>query len=1669
MAKRRLNKKVALVGSAIFIVVALGAILAILYLSRDPEKFIAEGDAAWQAKDYARAEHSYHKARNLAKTDSLRKEIFFKLIDLYIETDEWRFVRGCWEEIINLDPKDIKARYARLKYFYIMADSGAQRVWQDVRQQASELTEIVEQANLLTENTDKWETAGLREKGAVGQPMGQYLYLLKGRAAIEMAKLGVVPDTEALFAQGVADLEKVRKFDPANVDAHWYLAQAAITKGDIFAGRGNFEERDKAIEQAKALTEQAVKAADADPRAHMNFLLVKLLVTQKGGKGEIDALEQEYLSLAERFSSDAEVFARLSRFYSDRRVGPKNLDKAIGAIEQAIKLDSDNVTYAINEAYLRYRKFSYYGQKDELSKAIERAKHALTLPDAQEQSGPRNWANRLNRVSLYLFLANCYIEQVLEPCEKRTEAQTAVWVKDAEEAVHGIEQILGSGEDPQVIKWRGLLDLAKGDKNAGIRKLYAAYEQFKAASAEKAFERIDSLLAYRLAKIFEDTEEIGAANEFFAVALRLSDRNLPDRIDEKKPEAFLDYAEILLKLKVYNEALHLVNFFESQYWSNERSRILRVKAYIGAKQFDDAAEELANRPDANSLGTVKLNLELVQAKIHQTLIAIAQKQMQERPGIFVQPVKVPGEATAEPEASMEVMRSELKSYRQREAALVRKLLSVEPNSVEAGSVITVCRNYIEGGRKSEAGDMVNQFLARFPDSTAILVYKQMLSEPDPANVSEQRRREIEVQVLSSIANPLRRAVELGVFYRRNNEQQKAVEQLKAAFEMGASPGRISDSATREQVNIASQHLFDVALSMKDWQLAGQIAERARRDNLDECEGRVFAARLAVAKGEFKDALAKTDECLKQKPVFSRAYMLRSNINNALGDEHASMEDIKKAASLNPLDGAIARGLAVALYRRDQKLGSNVSPNQIVETRGALDRAVALNSGDLQLLSFYAEYISSTEPLRALAICQDLQRAAPSVGNAVRLGKLAARVARELPDPVRKNALFAVADSSFEEARKINPQDKEMLYCYAEYLRSRGQDDKAKNLLEESRDEKLLWNYYIQSGQYDDARKVLEQMYQGGTKDSAVLKGLLLIGEKTADIEAIKKYSEELVSLEENAENRLIQIQSFLRVGLLKEVEFKVQSIKEKYPNEPRIQLLEALLVMRQGQLQKALDLANRYIQNNQNNAVAWRIRGEINLYMANYDPAISDLKASKTLSDDPLTRLSLAKAYLQMKRFDDVITELKNTIDAPTAPVEARRLLEQVYTQLGRKDALKAFYDQTLAKFPDSVLWHNRAAAFAITTGEFDKAEQLYEKVYRAKRQAEGLPNAKDGIKDVQYAAAFDGYLRALVSGAGDRNAANWNPRKLDKVFVESKHYIDSAFAPMAYLRMAEARLKLGDKITAREYCRRAVDKASSNESLAADVLLRMYLMLGSGEVSKYCEQKLQTDPDSVPANFTMFNLAKIDGQYDKAIRYIDKCIQTAKEGDPRIVEYVAKKAEVLTLAYERTFDNNYLRRAVADYESLLAKMPNNTNVLNNLAYMLAESVTDDSSLVPRDSSDEGRRTKDVLEDALQYAKRAFDISPNDPSFMDTYGYVLYKNGKVSQAAELLAAALQRYEQDTTSVPSEVYEHLGMIKEKLGAKTEALDAYKRAMEVGADGLSQKRREQINDAVKRLSQ
>lgn len=1624
MARKRLNRKVAFIGSAVFAFFVLVAIFLFLRLTRDPEKFIGDGDVALkmareatdkQAKDesYKSAISAYNQARGLAKTDSLKVQMLDKLAEVYIETDNWRNTLGCWNAIVRLDPENIKARYGLLKYFYITAGGGGNQVWQEVDSQAAELIELAEKKGLLAEDTEQWESFKVPGEEPRTRQLGPYLYLARGRAALSLAMAGAVTDPEATLARAKSDIEKAQALDPNNPQVYWQLARVVVANAEILARRGNLEERDRARQQAEQVLTKAVEVAGDDVTTHLNLLAMKPAFSQMDAN-EQKSLEPEYLAIVDKFNSSADAYAALARFYVS--LGHKNLDQALAAVEKAVELNRENVDYTLAAANLNYRKFSIYGHKPGLYKAIEIAKNALTLPDAQDKPGPRQWANMINRTNICQFLAKCYIEQVLEPCEKRTDAEKQQWLENAEGMVRTLKQIFGSGEDPRLMKWQGMLELAKGNRNAAIVKLHAAYEQLEAAGGR------DVQLSYTLAKLFENSSETGAAVRFFARAIFPREGESPGGIYEEKPDSLLDYADVALKLKDQVNALGAVNFFENQYWPTERSRLLRIRINIDSGQLDEAEKEL-NSVQAADPNTLKLKAALVNSKVVQVQRAIARQQLQESlRGVL------PSETGTGAETALEAQNAEIKTYMATLTALVSELLAKEPNSVDAASVSTICEYYLARNELTETGNLVQAFLKYFPDNTNILYYQRLISEPEPAKVSEQRQHEIEELVLSEIDDPLEKSVRLGFFYQRIGEPNKAAEQFKKALAMevpgvGTSPA----GGKREFRRMAANSLVDIAFNTNDKALAEQLAEIAKRENLDDCDGRFYDAVASIIKGRREDALAKLNECLKQKPVFSQGFMLRSSVYADLGNELAAIDDAQRAATLNPMDGAIAKALWATLYRRNQRLGDNVSSEQELEAGAALYRAVELNPGDTALLSDYAEYIVATKPDMALSIRQSLQKADPSVRNATLLGRIAMRIALQEKDAKRRQALLDIAGSSFEQARQIDPKDRLMLRNYAEYYRNINMPEKAEQLLSESEDKRLLWAYYLRRGQLDEARNVLEQLYQSNAADVNTVHGLLIVARRSADQEGIRKYSDQLLTLDDTADNRLLQIDALLEAGLVKEADNKFRSFNEKYPAEPRAVLYQAQLAMRQGQLKTAMDLSNQRLENNQADAVAWRLRGEINMLLANYEQAIIDLRQSYSLSPELLTRISLAKAYRGTGRNDDAITELKSTIDDPRAPMIARLLLEQIYIQLNMKDELRKFYDETVIVLPNRVRWRNRAAAFALNEGKFGKAEQLYYSAWQK--------SVEQGAADIQ---SLDGFLQTLVLAG-----------KLEKVFEEAQKYIDGEGASIAFSRMAEAKLKMNDKAAAIELCTKAVDKAGTDGPLLAYVLQQAHSLIGNEQLSAYCRQRLAAEPDSLAANLGMFNLMVLNGEYNKAVEFIDRCLEIGGKDNSRRIEYISSKGDVLLSAYTKTSDKNYLERAVTTYESLLAEMPNNTRVLNNLAYMLAENDR-------------------KLTDGLEYARRAYEAEPDNPSFLDTYSYLLHKNGKDAEAAEFLQATMQQYESRGLDIPADVYNHLGMIKEKLGESTEALAAYKQALEAASGNLSDAVVERLNKAVERLS-
>jgi len=1663
MARRRLNKKVALIGSTVFLLLALGAVVVILKLSRNPGQFIADGDAAKAAGDYESARRNYGRAIGLTRSSQDKIDLYFKLADVFNQTQDWRSILGCWQQIVTADPRNLRARVGRLKYAYILADSlsgvgqSMNEYWEEVLKQTTELMEIAQSAGVLNDPVTQWEPSfGKAEEprwtGGITR-LGPCLHLICGRAALEMASLGSVTSPDELLQQAEGSLQKAKERDPNSPDIYYYLARVVLQRGENIASRGNLDQKEAAARQANEILAEGVKATGDAPQACINLVTRKFAVARMGraaaARTQMQALQPEYQGLVAKFPENANASAVTAEFYSvysaylGSAAAAEALNHAIDAAEKAGTLDRNNVLYARFTSRLYYRKYSLVGDEAALLRAIELAERALTLPDAQDVPGPRQYARQACKFSLCASLAGWYVERMLTL--DKSSPQRAQMLTKVETAVHEIEQIRGSGQNPQVVMWQGMLDLARGNTGKAVRSLYAAYEQIKASSTPQ--ER-DPLLSCTLANIFKGTTEIGAVIEFLGSALGAG-------IIDTKPSVLLDYAETLLQARSYDMVLNAVSIFDERFGQTERSKVLRTGALIARGHIPEA-EEAISQLSSSDPNALRLGMSLARAKAAQLRNAIRQQRSSEDSTITFTPVKA--DENGNGGQSVQTLTAELRNLERQQADLMLQLLKTAPAVVEEQDVIQVCESLIAQKETATAKQIVDAFLKHFPESVEMLAYSGLFSEPDPSSCPEPRRREIREQAIRGINDPLRRSIELGLLYQRQEQLDKAVAQWQEVLNATTAQGAGEEPAYLRAKQLSPRHeaasyLFDLARRQKKWSLAEEVAKIAKQDNLDDCGGYLFAARLAFAKGENKEALAHLDECLRQRPIFSYGYMLRGNVQAALENQLASIDDLKKAAGLNPMDPLVAKALANALYVRNKQLGDRLSSEQELEAKQAVERAIHLDPRDISVLTAYAEMVGKDDPMKALALYQTIQVNTPSVPTAVLLGKLAAQVALKETDETRRRAFFAVAESAFQQARKMEPGNQFMLENYAEYYRARGENDKAMQLLAESKDSQLLWRHYFRTGRFDEAVKLLQQMYTEPANRVDALKGLILIAEEVTDADGVKKYSEELLTLEDNLANRMGQIRAYLDIGLIQEAQLKLQSFKEKYPNEPRILLMEALLAKRQGDLDRAFELVNRNLQGSQENAAAWRLRGEIGFLQGDYDQAVADLRKSRSLEDDPVTTTMLAKAYLLADKEEEAISELKGILDKPGTPRDARALLERIYLNLGRNDAVKQLYADTLAQDPENVDWLNRAATFAINQRDYARAEELYEKAYKLKQQDVSNQAPAEAVRDLNFAAALDGYLLALILGAGESAAAGaaWHPEKLNKALEEGGKYVDTSYGAAALCRMAEAKKKLGDVEAARDHCRKAVDKAWTDERVAVEVLLRVYLLMGSDEVSKYCSERLRTDPSSVAANYTMFNLAKIKEDYDEAISYIDKCIALCPPDTPQHTEYIAQKAQILAIAHKKTSDNAYLEKAVGVYESLLEKTPKNNNsvVLNNLAYMLAQSNL-------------------RLADALEYAKKALEQKPNEANYLDTYAFVLYKNGRNAEAVQSLTAAIQQYEVQGTA-PPDVYEHLGMVHEALGDGKKALAAYRQALEVGSGTMPKMMKDRIDSAIGRLAQ
>lgn len=140
----------------------------------------------------------------------------------------------------------------------------------------------------------------------------------------------------------------------------------------------------------------------------------------------------------------------------------------------------------------------------------------------------------------------------------------------------------------------------------------------------------------------------------------------------------------------------------------------------------------------------------------------------------------------------------------------------------------------------------------------------------------------------------------------------------------------------------------------------------------------------------------------------------------------------------------------------------------------------------------------------------------------------------------------------------------------------------------------------------------------------------------------------------------------------------------------------------------------------------------------------------------------------------------------------------------------------------------------------------------------------------------------------------------------------------------------------------------------------------------KLYEQSWKTFPDNSIA--TKIYNALIDSDKIKASIFLSDWL---KKLPTSITANISKAMELQS--------NKQNKQAILAYEKTLNLSPNNLISLNNAAWLYIEHDIDRAEVL---------------------AKKAYKLNPNNPSVLDTYGWILFKKGKSSEAKDMIKSAL---------------------------------------------------------------
>lgn len=472
--------------------------------------------------------------------------------------------------------------------------------------------------------------------------------------------------------------------------------------------------------------------------------------------------------------------------------------------------------------------------------------------------------------------------------------------------------------------------------------------------------------------------------------------------------------------------------------------------------------------------------------------------------------------------------------------------------------------------------------------------------------------------------------------------------------------------------------------------------------------------------------------------------------------------------------------------------------------------------------------------------------------------------------------------------------------------------------------------------------------------------------------------------------------SYAALAEMRTALFYAEQARERDPENAYLYQQLAELYLETGDLERAAQAYQELLAHVPGHTGALQELARVQSARGQYEAALATYeRLLEVVGEQPAVQHRMLQLYLRLGHSTRAAHLLKRMIAEDPGNSELRRLLAEQYVREERLEQAVEVLEESLAA--------GDAGALLLLT-------DLYRQL-GAEEKAEALLSDPDGAASP---AQLVTQATALLTrrAASDPQAGLTAARLLERALeLDPQH-------PDALVLLGRLRLQDSRYAEAADLLARALEHNPRDPELWVQAAAAYQQADDARRAAELAEEGLLLFPGRLDLLHTAAYALMASYQNDAAIRRFEEALPLL-QGEDAAPRQEADLLASLALLHSRKKDE-----AASDslYARALHLDPEHPLALNNYAYSLAER---------------GLR----LEEALDMARRAVAREPENASFLDTLGWVLYRQGRYREAETWLDKSVA-----TGRASASVYEHYGDVHAQLGDRAAAQRFWKEALQ-----------------------